>query len=106
MLQKDTYFISRGVCDFHVTGTASQDGALESVTFVGSSTKEKFDNLLAHRARVRLAVNVEGGSDKRYFEPCYVNYSSGVTKFGGIYEANDHTDKVQIITYNGTNFTA
>ena len=104
MLQKDTYFISRGVCDFSVTGTASQDGALESVTFTSNSTKEKFDNLLAHRARVRLAVTITGG-DRRYFEACYVNYSSGVTKFGGIYEANDHTDKVQIITYNGTNFT-
>ena len=104
MLQKDTYFISRGVCDFHVAGTASPDGALESVTFTGNSTKEKFDNLLAHRARVRLAVTITGG-DRRYFEACYVDYSSGVTKFGGIYEANDHTDKVQIITYNGTIFT-
>ena len=104
MLQKDTYFISRGVCDFGVTGTVSQDGALESVTFTGNSTKEKFDNLLAHRARVRLAVTITGG-DSRYFEACYVNYSSGVTKFGGIYEADDHTDNVQIITYNGTNFT-
>ena len=104
MLQKDAYFISRGVCDFTVTGTASQDGALESVTFTGNSTKEKFDNLLAHRARVRLAVTVTGG-DKRYFEACYVNYSSGVTKFGGIYKAEDQTDNVQIITYDGTNFT-
>lgn len=103
MLQKDTYFISRGVCDFSVTGTASQDGALESVTFTGSSTKDEFDNLLAHRARVRLAVTVDGAS-YRYFEVCYTNYSNGVTRFGGIYEANDHTDKVQIITYNGTNF--
>lgn len=103
ILQKDTYFISRGVCDFHVAGTASQDGALESVTFTAGSTKDKFDNLLTHRARVRLAVTITGG-DRRYFETCYVNYSSGVTKFGGIYEANDHTDKVQIITYDGTNF--
>ena len=106
MLQKDAYFISRGVCDFSVTGTVSQDGALESVTFTGNAEekKNKFDNLLAHRARVRLAVAITGG-DRRYFEPCYVNYSSGITRFGGIYEANDHTSKAQIITYNGTNFT-
>ena len=97
---KDTYFISRGVCDFHVNGTAAQNGALESVTFTGNSTKEKFDNLLAHRARVRLAVEITGGT--RYFEMCYT--AGPVTAFGGMYVADDHTDKVQIITYNGTNF--
>ena len=103
MLQKDTYFISRGVCDFHVTGTASQDGALESVTFAGS-TKDEFDNLLTHRARVRLAVTITGG-DRRYFETCYVNYSSGVTKFGGMYIGDNQSANIEIITYNGTTFS-
>ena len=100
MRPKDAYFISRGVCDFHVVGTASQDGALESVTFKAGYPKADFDNLLAHGARVRLAVETAGGT--RYLEVC--DTAGSVTSFGGIYEADDHTDKVQIITYNGTNF--
>jgi len=102
MQVKNAYFISRGVCDFHVTGTASQGGALESVTFKAGYSKADFDNLLAHGARVRLVVEIAGGT--RYFEIYYT--AGGVTGFGGIYVADDHTDNVQIITYNGTNFTA
>ena len=102
MRPKDAYFISRGVCDFHVNGTASQGGALESVTFKAGYSKADFDNLLAHRARVRLVVEITG--ETRYFEMCYTTGS--VTGFGGIYTAEDQTDNVQIITYNGTNFTA
>ena len=102
MRQKDAYFISRGVCDFHVTGTGLPDGSLQSVTFKAGYTKADFDNLLAQGARVRLVVNVEGGSDTRYFEVCYTK--NGVTAFGGMYIADNQTDSIQIITYNGTNF--
>ena len=102
MRPKDAYFISRGVCDFHVTGTGSQAGALESVTFKAGYKKADFDNLLAHGARVRLVVEITG--ETRYFEMCYT--AGSVTGFGGMYKAEDQTDKVQIITYNGTNFTA
>ena len=101
MRQKDAYFISRGVCDFHVTGTASQSGALESVTFKAGYPKADFDNLLAHGARVRLVADITGGT--RYLEMCYTK--NGVTAFGGMYTADDNTDTTQIITYNGTNFT-
>ena len=101
MREKDAYFISRGVCDFYITGTTSSSGALESVTFLSGWEKDAFDNLLANGARVRLVVYM--GNTKRYFNMCYTN--GAVTAFGGMYEANDHTDKVQIITYNGTNFT-
>ena len=97
--EKDAYFISRGVCDFHVTGTASQNGALESVSFKAGYPKADFDNLLAHGARVRLVVEIAGST--RYLEMCY---TGSVTAFGGMYVADDHTDKVQIITYNGTTF--
>ena len=102
MRQKDAYFISRGVCDFHVAGTGTQAGALESVTFKAGYSKADFDNLLAHGARVRLVVEITG--ETRYFEMCYT--TNGVTALGGIYKAEDQTDNVQIITYNGTNFTA
>ena len=102
MREKDAYFISRGVCDFHVAGTGSQNGALESVTFKAGYSKADFDNLLAHGARIRLVVEITG--ETRYFEMCYTN--NGVTAFGGIYKADDQTDNAQIITYNGTSFTA
>lgn len=102
MREKDTYFISRGVCDFHVTGTASQGGELESVTFKAGYSKADFDNLLAHSARVRLVVEITGST--RYLEMCYT--AGAVTAFGGMYTADNHTDNVQIITYNGTNFIA
>lgn len=101
MREKVAYFISRGVCDFHVTGTASQNGALESVTFKAGYSKADFDNLLAHSARVRLVVEITGGT--RYFEMCYTH--GAVTAFGGMYVADNQTDSTQIITYNGTNFT-
>lgn len=103
MREKDAYFISRGVCDFHVTGTASQNGALDSVTFKAGYSKADFDNLLAQGARVRLVVEITG--ETRYFEMCYTT-SAGFTAFGGIYKADDQTANTQIIIYNGTNFTA
>ena len=100
MHEKDAYFISRGVCDFHVAGTGSQSGALESVTFKAGYSKADFDNLLAHGARVRLVVEITG--ETRYFEMCYTH--GAITAFGGMYVADNQTDSVQIITYNGTNF--
>lgn len=99
MREKDAYFISRGVCDFHVTGTASQSSKLESVTFKPGYSKADFDNLLAQGARVRLVVETAGST--RYLEMCYT--SGSLTAFGGIY-TDAQTDTVQIITYNGTNF--
>ena len=101
MRPKVAYFISRGICDFHVAGTGSRNGALESVTFKAGYSKADFDNLLAHGTRVRLVVEITG--ETRYFEVCYTK--NGVTGFGGLYTADDQTDNVQIITYNGTNFT-
>ena len=100
MREKDAYFISRGVCDFHVAGTGSQDGALESVTFKAGYSKADFDNLLAHGARIRLVVEITG--ETRYFEMRYTH--GAITAFGGMYVADSQTDSVQIITYNGTNF--
>ena len=102
ILQKDTYFISRGVCDFHVAGTGLPDGSLQSVTFKAGYSKADFDNLLAQGARVRLAVNVEGSSETRYFEVCYTK--NGVTAFGGMYIADNQSATIEIITYNGTTF--
>lgn len=99
--EKDTYFISRGVCDFYVTGTASQDGALESVTFLSGWEKEDFDNLLAIGARVRLVVYM--GGNKRYFELCYDTTTE--RGFAGMYKAGDNTAYHQLIVYNGTTFT-
>ena len=100
MREKDTYFISRGVCDFYVTGTASQDGALESVTFLSGWAKEDFDNLLANGARVRLVVYM--GGNKRYFEICYT--TAGVTAFAGMYKTIDNVATTEMIVYNGTTF--
>ena len=100
MREKVAYFISRGVCDFHVAGTGTQDGALESVTFKAGYSKADFDNLLAHGARVRLVVEITG--ETRYFELCYTN--GAVTAFAGVYKAEDQTVNTQTITYNGTNF--
>ena len=105
MRPKDAYFISRGVCDFHVNGTASQDGALESVKFKAGYSKADFDNLLAQGARVRLVVNITGQTTDaaRYFEMCYT--TNGVTGFGGMYIDNNQSANIQIVTYNGTTFS-
>ena len=100
MQPKNAYFISRGVYDFHVTGTTSQGGALESVTFKPGYPVADFDNLLMNEERVRLVVEMVGGT--RYFEVCYT--AGNNTAFGGMYKSADNTDKVQIITFNGTNF--
>lgn len=100
MRQKDAYFISRGVCDFHVTGTGSPDGALQSVTFKASYTKADFDNLLAQGARIRLVVEITG--ETRYFEMCYT--TNGVTAFGGMYIDNNESANIEIVSYNGTTF--
>ena len=100
MRSKDAYFISRGVCDFHVAGTGSQDGALTAVTFKAGYSKADFDKLLTQGARIRLVVEITG--ETRYFEMCYT--TNGVTAFGGIYKAEDQTVNTQTIAYNGTNF--
>ena len=97
---KDTYFISRGICDFYVTGTASQGGALESVTFLSGWEKEDFDNLLANDARVRLVVYM--GGTRRYFNMCYKTATE--YGFSGMYKADDSTAYHEIIIYNGTTF--
>ena len=98
--EKDTYFISRGICDFYVTGTTSQDGALESVTFLSGWEKEDFDNLLATGAWVRLVVYM--GGTQRYFNMCYK--TSADYGFSGMYKAADNTAYHQLIVYNGTTF--
>ena len=98
--EKDTYFISRGVCDFYVTGTASQDGALESVTFLSGWEKEEFDHLLANGARVRLVVYI--GGNKRYFDMCYKTTTE--YGFSGMYKATDNAATAEMIVYNGTTF--
>jgi len=97
---KDTYFISRGICDFYVTGTASQDGALESVTFLSGWEKEDFDNLLANDARVRLVVYM--GGTRRYFNMCYGTATEH--GFSGMYKASDNVSPTEMIVYNGTTF--
>ena len=98
--EKDTYFISRGVCDFYVTGTASQDSALESVSFLSGWEKEEFDNLLANGSRVRLVVYM--GGTQRYFNMCYKT----TTEYGfyGMYKATDNAATAEMIVYNGTTF--
>ena len=98
--EKDTYFISRGVCDFYVTGTASQDGALESVSFLNGWEKEEFDNLLANGARVRLVVYM--GGNKRYFNMCYNTATDH--GFSGMYKSTDNIATAEMIVYNGTTF--
>ena len=100
MREKNTYFISRGVCDFHVTGTALPDGSLQSVTFKAGYSKADFDNLLAQGARVRLVVEITG--ETRYFEMCYT--TNGVTAFGGMYIDNNESANIEIVSYNGTTF--
>lgn len=105
MRTKNAYFISRGVCDFSVAGTISQDGALASVNFIAGSSKADFDNLLAHGARVRLVVEISAGATntRRYFELCYT--TNEVTGFGGMYIDGNQSANIQIITYNGTTFS-
>ena len=98
---KDAYFISRGVCDFYITGSTSISGALESVTFLSGWEKDEFDNLLANGARVRLVVYM--GGKKRYFELCYT--TGEITGFGGMYIDGNQSANIQIITYNGTTFS-
>lgn len=100
MQPKAAYFISRGNTDFHVRGTASQDGAITEVKFNGASAKDNFNKLLAQGARIRLVVEITG--ETRYFEPCYATV--GTTAFSGVYIAEDQTVNTQIIAYNGTNF--
>lgn len=98
--EKDTYFISRGICDFYVTGTTSQAGALESVTFLSGWEKEDFDNLLANDARVRLVVYM--GGNKRYFEMCYKTAAD--YGFSGMYKATGNVATTEMIVYDGTTF--
>ena len=97
---KDTYFISRGICDFYVTGTTSQDGALESVTFLSGWEKEDFDNLLANDAGVRLVVYM--GGTRRYYTMCYK--TSTEYGFSGMYKATDNVAPTEMIVYDGTTF--
>ena len=97
---KDTYFISRGVCDFYITGTTSSSGALESVTFLSGWEKNEFDNLLANGARVRLVVYM--GNTKRYFNMCYKTTTD--YGFSGMYKSSDNVATGEMIVYNGTTF--
>ena len=98
--EKDAYFISRGVCDFYITGTTSNSGALESVTFLSGWGKDEFDNLLANGARVRLVVYM--GNNKRYFNMCYKTATD--YGFSGMYKAGDNVATAEMIVYNGTTF--
>ena len=88
------------VHDFHVAGTNTVHGALESVAFVDGYPKSDLDNLLAQGKWVRLVVAIDNTT--RYFEPCYTY--SGIVAFSGIYiDANDVT-AAQVVRYDGTNF--
>ena len=98
--EKDAYFISRGICDFYVTGTASQDGSLANVTFLSGWEKEDFDNLLATDARVRLVVYM--GGTRRYFNMCYGTATEH--GFSGMYKTSGNIASAEMIVYNGTTF--
>ena len=97
---KDTYFISRGICDFYVTGTVGTDNKLASVTFLSGWEKEDFDNLLANDARVRLVVYM--GGTRRDFNMCYKTATD--YGFSGMYKATDAAATPEMIVYNGTTF--
>ena len=91
------------VRDFHVAGTASQDGYITAVTFKDGYPKSDLDNLITQGANIRLVVDHDAMSD--YFNLCY-SAESGYRGFSGILlVTQDNTAAAMVIVYNGTDFT-
>ena len=91
------------VHDFHVAGTASQDGYITAVTFKDGYPKSDLDNLITQGANIRLVVDHDAMSD--YFNLCY-SAESGYRGFSGILlVTQDNTAAAMVIVYNGTDFT-
>ena len=91
------------VRDFHVAGTASQDGYITAVTFKDGYPKSVLDNLITQGANIRLVVDHDAMSD--YFNLCY-STGSGYRGFSGILlVTQDNTAAAMVIVYNGTDFT-
>ena len=91
------------VRDFHVTGTASQDGYITAVTFKDGYPKSDLDNLITQGAKIRLVVDHDTMSD--YFNLSY-SVENGYCGFSGLLlVTQNNTVAGQIIVYNGTDFT-
>lgn len=91
------------VHDFHVTGTASQDGYITAVTFKDGYPKSELDNLITQGAKIRLVVDHDAMSD--YFTLSY-STENGYHGFSGILLVTQNNAVAgQIIVYNGTDFT-
>ena len=91
------------VRDFHVTGTASQDGYITAVTFKDGYPKSDLDNLITQGAKIRLVVDHDTMSD--YFNLSY-SVENGYCGFSGLLlVTQDNTVAGQVIVYNGTDFT-
>ena len=94
---------AQGVRDFHVTGTASQDGYITAVTFKDGYPKSDLDNLITQGAKIRLVVDHDAMSD--YFNLSY-SVENGYCGFSGmLLVTQDNTVAGQVIVYNGTDFT-
>lgn len=94
---------AQGVRDFHVTGTASQDGYITAVTFKDGYPKSDLDNLITQGAKIRLVVDHDAMSD--YFNLSY-SIENGYCGFSGtLIVTQNNTVAGQVITYNGTDFT-
>lgn len=94
---------AQGVRDFHVTGTASQDGYITAVTFKDGYPKSDLDNLITQGAKIRLVVDHDAMSD--YFNLSY-SVENGYCGFSGmLIVTQDNTVAGQVITYNGIDFT-
>ena len=94
---------AQGVHDFHVTGTASQDGYITAVTFKDGYPKSDLDNLITQGAKIRLVVDHDSMSD--YFTLSY-SVANGYCGFSGtLIVTQNNTIAGQAIVYNGTDFT-
>lgn len=94
---------AQGVRDFHVTGTASQDGYITAVTFKDGYPKSELDNLITQGAKIRLVVDHDAMSD--YFTLSY-STENGYCGFSGtLIVTQNNTVAGQAIVYNGTDFT-
>lgn len=90
------------VHDFHVTGTADQNGYITAVTFKDGSPKSGLDNLITQGAKIRLVVDHDAMSD--YFTLSY-STENGYCGFSGtLIVTQNNTVAGQAIVYNGTNF--
>ena len=90
------------VHDFHVTGTASQNGYITAVTFKDGYPKSDLDNLITQGAKIRLVVDHDAMSD--YFNLSY-SVENGYCGFSGmLLVTQDNTVAGQVIVYNGTDF--